>query len=115
MATVTETIDTTIGMFDGQGALRKQPGVLDTNGNIIPLGSTAGFQGVLLITPGTPFAASHSFGFICTTAGTVILTMANGSTFTANVVVSAVLQIWPFSVTNVTLGSGAAGSFWSLV
>jgi hypothetical protein len=80
--------------------------VTDTN--------SAAFQGVTAITPGTPVAAARSLGFICTSAGTITLTLADSSVIAFPIVVSASLQTVPFAVTNVVLSAGAAGSFWNL-
>ncbi len=80
--------------------------VADTN--------SAAFQGVVAITPGTAVAAARSLGFVITTAGTVTLTLANGSTLTIALPVAGFSTL-PFAVTNITLGTGTAGSFWNLV
>lgn len=74
----------------------------------------AAFQGVVTITPGTPVAAARSLGYVCTASGNVTLTLADGSTVTLALQASTSLQTLPFAVTNVTLGSGTAGSFWNL-
>ena len=72
------------------------------------------FQGVIAVTPGTVTAAQRSLGFICTSSGSVTLTLQDGSTITLGVIASPSFQSLPFAVTNIALGSGTAGSFWGL-
>ena len=76
--------------------------------------NSAAFQGVAQITPGTPVTAARALGYLCTGVGNVTLTLADGSTITIPLVASTALQILPFAVTNVALGSGTAGTFWNL-
>lgn len=74
----------------------------------------AAYQGVVAITPGTATPALRSLGYICTTAGNVTLTLADGSTITLGLAVATTFQTLPFAVTNVALGTGTAGTFWNL-
>ena len=76
--------------------------------------SGGAFQGVVAIMPGTPTTAQRSVGFICTSAGNVTLTLADGSTLTVAVAASSAFQSLPFAVTNVALGAGTAATFWGL-
>lgn len=80
--------------------------VTDTN--------SAAFQGVVAITPGTAVAPQRSLGFVISSSGAVTLTLADASTITLTLPASTAFQTLPFAVTNVALGSGAAGSFWNL-
>ena len=77
--------------------------------------ANSAFQGVIAITPGTVVAATRSIGFICTNAGNITLTLANGSTMTLPIAAAASLQTLPLAVTNITLGTGTAGTFWGLI
>ena len=74
----------------------------------------AAFGGVVAVTPGVATAAQRSLGFICTSSGSVTLTMADGSVITLGLIASPAFQSLPFAVTNVALGAGTAGSFWGL-
>lgn len=76
--------------------------------------NSAAFGGAVSVTPGTPFAAGRSIGFVCTTAGNITVTLSDTSTMTFPIVVSPSLQTLPLAATNITLGSGTAGTFWSL-
>lgn len=76
--------------------------------------ASAAFQGVIAITPGTPVTAARSLGFVCSTGGTVTLTLADTSTITLTLTQSTSLQTLPLAVVNVALGS-AAGQFWNMV
>lgn len=77
--------------------------------------NSAPFLGVAPITPGVTVAAQRSLGFICTAAGTVTLTLADASTLTIPLAVSAgAFQMLPFAVTKIALSNGTAGSFWGL-
>lgn len=71
------------------------------------------YQSATLITPGTPLPPGRAFGFVCTTAGTVTLTLSEGGTITLPIQAQAALQTLPFAVTNLVLGT-AVGSFWNL-
>jgi hypothetical protein len=76
--------------------------------------NNAAFQGVVPITPGTPVNVGRSIGFVITTGGNVTLTLADGSTITLTLTANTALQTLPFAVTNVSLGTGTAGTFWNL-
>jgi hypothetical protein len=76
--------------------------------------NSAAFQGSTLITPGAAFTAGRSVGFVCTAAGNITLTLPDGSTMTFGISVNPDLQTLSFAATNLALGSGAAGTFWSL-
>ena len=80
--------------------------VLDTN--------SAGFQGVVPITPGSATPPQRSLGFVCTSSGPVTLTLADASTLTIGLAASPAFQSLPFAVMNLTLGAGTAGTFWGL-
>lgn len=73
----------------------------------------SGVAGATAITPGTAFTASRAIYYVCTSAGNVTVTLLNGSTMTFPIAVSATLQTLPFEATNLSLGSGTAGTFWS--
>lgn len=76
---------------------------------------SAGFGGVVAITPGTPVAAQRTLGYICTVAGNITLTLADTSTITLPIAVAGGnFQTLPFAVTNVALGGSTAGTFWNL-
>lgn len=74
----------------------------------------AAYQGVVAITSGVALAAGRGFGFVCTAAGNVTLTLADGSTITLALAVSPGLQTLPFAVTEAVLGSGTAATMWNL-
>lgn len=76
--------------------------------------ANAAFQGVVLLTPGTAATALRSVGYVITAAGTVSFTLADGSSITLSLPASAQLQMLPFAVTEVVLGTGTAGTFWNL-
>ena len=76
--------------------------------------NSAAFQGVVALTPGTAYTPLRSLGFVCTGAGNITLTLADGSTITLGIVASTTLQTLPFAVSQVALGSGTAGTFWNL-
>ena len=83
--------------------------VADTN--------SAAFMGVVQLTPGssTPATPARGLGFVCTAAGTLTITFANGSTMALPIAASPILQTLSFAVTTVALSNGAAGTFWNLV
>ncbi len=83
--------------------------VADTN--------SAAYQGVVALTPGsaTPATPARGLGFICTAAGTLTLTLANGSTLAVPIAASAAFQTLSFGVTGIALSGGAAGTFWNLI
>jgi hypothetical protein len=76
--------------------------------------NSAAFGGAITVTPGTPFTAGRSIGFVCTTAGNITVTLSDASTMTFPIVVSASLQTLPLAATNIALGGGTGGTFWSL-
>ncbi len=74
--------------------------------------NSAAVQGVVAITPGTATTPLRGIAFYCTAAGNITLTMADGSTMTFPIAANPVLQIIGLSVSNITLGTGTAGTFW---
>lgn len=75
--------------------------------------NNAAFQGVTVITPGTPFTAGRSIGFVLTTGCPETITFVDTSTITLTLTANAALQTLPFAATNVT-ASGCVGTFWNL-
>ena len=91
------------------------PGTSAATPNYVSDNQSMAYQGVVPLTPGTGgYAPLRSIGFICTAAGPVTLTLADGSTITIGVTVSPAFQSLPFAVTEVMLGAGTAGTFWNL-
>ena len=75
----------------------------------------AAFGGVVALTPGTAVSAARSLGYLCTGAGNITLTLADGSSLTVLIsTANGAFQTLPFAVTQVTLGTGTAASFWNL-
>jgi hypothetical protein len=73
----------------------------------------AAFQGVSVITPGTPITAARSVGFVLTTGCTETFTLADASTIALALTSSTSLQTLPLAVTNVA-ANGCIGTFWNL-
>ncbi len=108
-------LDTTTTMTNPDGTTFSLPRPVSDQSPLPAVdANSAAFQGVIAITPGTATTAERSLGFICTTSGTVTLTLADGSTITLGLIASSAFQSLPFAVTNVALGSGTAGTFWGL-
>ena len=68
------------------------PGSGATTPSYVLDANSAAFQGVITITPGLPTTPQRSLGFVCTTAGPVTLTLADGSTVTLSLAASPSLQ-----------------------
>lgn len=75
----------------------------------------AAYQGAVPIASGTPFTAGRGIGYVCTSAGTMTLTLANSSSIAVPIIASPGLQTLPFAATGLVLSGGAAGSFWNLI
>lgn len=124
---------TTLSIKDGGGSSKAVIANQDGSGNLVPHhvlrvqgaelsvanpvptsdANGAAFLGVVAITPGTPFIAGRSIGFVITNAGNVTFTFSDSSTLTVAMAVNTSLQTYPFAATNIALGSGTAGSFWN--
>ncbi len=102
------TSATQLGFWNGTGYVPVQTGaglpVTDTN--------SASVFGVVPITPGTAITPLRGIAFICTAAGNITLTLADASTMTFPIAAGPALQVLGFSVGNITLGTGTAGTFW---
>ncbi len=70
-------------------------------------------QGAVALTSGTGVLPQRSVGFVITSAATVTFTLADASTITLALPVSAQLQTLPFAVTKYVISAGA-GTFWNL-
>ncbi len=122
------TSATQLGFWNGTGFVPAQTGTpfpvqdallataqagagLKVTGTIADSNSASVF-GVVPITPGTAITPLRGIAFICTTAGNITLTLADGSTMTFPIAAGPALQVLGFSVGNITLGSGTTGTFW---
>jgi hypothetical protein len=114
-----------VALFAGQALAQTSPtahGPFDTNQpQTSPQGTPSapyfykpqGYGLSTLVTPGTPFAASSVIDYVCTTSGTITVTLASGATMTFPILASASLQTLTLSVTNIALGTAVA-TFWSM-
>ena len=106
------TSATQLGFWNGTGYVAAQTGA----GLPVSDSANAAWQGVVQITPGgASVAPGRGMAFYCTAAGTLTMTLANGSTMAFPIAASASLQTLGFAVTAVALSGGAAGTFWGLV
>ena len=75
---------------------------------------SAAFQGAVAMTIGTTYAAQRSVGVLCTVAGNMSLTLANGSTITLPVYQG--WQTFPFAATAInSSGTTATAIYYNLV
>jgi hypothetical protein len=90
-------------------------GAVSITGNVsVTDTSGAAFQGAATITPGTATTAGRSVAYVCTAAGNITITLPDASTMTFGIAASPDLQTLPFAVTLLTLGTGTAGTFWTV-
>ena len=108
--TPTQSYGQAVELRDGTGARLGGPAnpISSADPNNAP------FTAATQMTAGQTYPAARTFGYVCTTAGTVTLTLSGGSTISLGIAVGAVLQTLPFAVKSYTLGGGAAGTFWNL-
>ncbi|WP_158933010.1 hypothetical protein [Acidisphaera sp. S103] len=77
--------------------------------------NSAAFAGSTVITPGTAISTpGRSIAFVCTTSGSITITLPDSSSMTFPIIASASLQTLPFNPTLLTLGSGTVGTFWTV-
>lgn len=88
--------------------------VTASNPNPVLDANNSAFQGVVIITPGTPFSPGRSIGFVLSSGCTETITMLNGSTISLALQASTGLQTLPFAASNVS-PSGCAGTFWNFL
>ena len=104
----------------GAVSVSNLPATQAVSGNVTVSGTVADsnsapFLGVTQLTPGgAAVAAQRSVGFVCTAGGNATFTFPDASTITLALSPSAQLQTLPFALTGVSLGTGAAGTFWNL-
>jgi len=82
--------------------------------NVIDSNSAA-YQGVVLFTGSSGVltaAAQRGVIFICTASGTATMTFPDGSTLPVPIQSGSAIQNLPYSVTQIVLSNGAAGTFW---
>jgi len=88
------------------------PVEVDAMGAIL---TSASYQGVVSITPGSLTTPGRAIGYVCTAAGNITLDLVDGSSITLPISTAAgAFQVLPFAVSNLALGTGTAGQFWNL-
>jgi type 1 fimbria pilin len=66
------------------------------------------------ITSGTSYAPARGIGFVLTAAGTITVTLLDGSTIAIPVTGTGTWQTLPYATTKIVLSGGAAGTFYAL-
>lgn len=88
---------------------------VDAAGNLLSSDiNNAAYQGSSVIVPGTATTAGRSVAYVCTAAGNITITLPDASTMTFGIVASPALQTLPFAATLLALGTGTAGTFWTV-
>lgn len=104
------------GVFYATHALRANSADVSTDAPLpVSDANTAAFQGVVSINPGVPFAPGRSIGMVIATTGQATFTFADGSTLTIVLVANTSFVTLPFACTNIAIGPGLSGSFWSML
>ena len=78
-------------------------------------GNNAGYQGAVVMTPGTfTYAPQRAIGFVCAASGTMTVTLSDASTMAIPVQAAPSFQALPLAATSIVLSAGTAGTFWNL-
>ncbi len=74
------------------------------------------FGSATTLVPGNNYPAGSALGYVCTTAGTLTMTLFDGSTINMPLSVNANfgISVLPFAVTRISLSNGLVGSFFNL-
>jgi len=103
----------------GAATSAKQDAILAALGSPLQVGGTvndaqsAPFQGAVAMTVGTTYAAQRSVGVLCTVAGNVQMTLADGSSIMLPVTPG--WQTFPFAATQIVgAGTTATATFYNL-